>query len=472
MEILKKFNFLYFLTILSLIIYSCNNEVGEDEQKPNKLVSVTLNSKIGDCQNDSIAIIQDDSTYLEVNCGELILYNPTGINKDTLLSEIRAELLVLGYSDSIQIVSTCKGCNDKLLLLKGVNLHKYSIKLSPGDGASCPNPKQACQQPYSVVMKSQLGKNDLLTNINLDNIDYLKKSFKISNKKLIVVLDTGLKPTDEYIENNKSSLVVENGKIGVIGINQRDTTDKSGEPEDSPRELEDSSESVLEASDGRLHGTKIVKIIQSQIGNMPNIKIIPIKITENCPGDLFNALCGLLVSSELNADLVNVSWTYGANYDVRYVSRNILREIKNKNPHLKIIAAAGNENIDLDNLKFRNYPACFNNEKEFRDMIFSVTSVWHKNLSSIKEIENYSESGRFVDVGVLCKSNSNKFPIPEANNYFSLSYGTSYATAYITGQIAKNNCWTLKKSQIYSSNRFLIHTNNIQNVPDYLYNPN
>lgn len=406
-------------------------------------------------QTPESSLIGTKGREIWVRRNELIILKPKGFKKEDVLNAINEELNSKGIKvNNLTILKYCDECDDKVILLGGEGIENYVFTLSPGGGDSCPNPNQPCQPQ---------GKDNLVLTANSDSIQIktipnpTPAEFPKSEKTLIVaILDTGINPSDDCFRNNTNYFyTTSDGKVKGIDVvnNLPDFNDWSGSVPSSSGE-----------TDGQFHGTKVTKIILSQIRDTENVKIIPIKVTNGCPGQLYDALCGLFTAQKYKADIINISWGYLANDDVYRLTKKIFNYLKSEK--VTIVAAAGNDDVNLDEIQNRRYPACF---KDSLNNIYSVTSAKILRPGLLIAAENMSVSGQFIDVGVVCDTN-NDFKIPDCENRvgFVRNYGTSYATAFFTGYLCKKGLVHSTKIDVLNQ----ITNVRVENMPDKVINPN
>lgn len=204
-----------------------------------------------------------------------------------------------------------------------------------------------------------------------------------------------------------------------------------------------------------LHGTRITAIIQQQA---PSAVCLPVK-TANRNGvcELYDVLCGLEYARVNGANVINASFSFSANEtsdpDVPIPLLNTMISALEE-ANIWVVAAAGNAvqyaggsptGVLLTEPLL--YPACYSrasNRTDAADRIITVTTV-----SRIRQSGNgvpafgLSEcySPEFVDVGIIANGEPANGTFKEDKSFkapgFAPAPGTSYATAYMSGQVAR-----------------------------------
>ena len=200
-----------------------------------------------------------------------------------------------------------------------------------------------------------------------------------------------------------------------------------------------------------LHGTRISAIIKQQY---PLAEIIPIKTAQDTGAcELYDVLCGLEYARINGARVVNASFSFKANpeQDVPLL-RTMLEALKQDD--IWLVAAAGNASqypVDalgntppLGQNAPLNLPACYSQDDD-KNHVVTVTTVRRSRstksrLSTLKVGECYSNE--FVDIGVVGNGTPSGDPETDGLTFAAPGFtearpGTSYATAFVTGKMAR-----------------------------------
>jgi hypothetical protein len=183
------------------------------------------------------------------------------------------------------------------------------------------------------------------------------------------------------------------------------------------------------------HGTQVTGLILSENETQSPV-IIPLKAF-NAEGEaeMSHVLCALKFAELANANIINASWSYiGVENEAL---RGAIESLRNKN--ILLVAAAGNDNVNISVSGIPYYPACFSAPGNLGlTNVITTTTVEKGQMCE----QNYSSV--HVDAGVTGRGN---------NCYFTSAFnntpirGSSYATAVLTGVIAaKYNTITISGS--------------------------
>jgi subtilisin family serine protease len=439
--------------ILSVYFISCDSKKTTNEKPTNKdslVVTYIKTYKPKETSGDMVKV-GEKGKEVWVKRDELIVLNPLEFDSIQVLKAFNLSGVTI---KNLRIKKYCDECNGKVLLLGGDDIQNCVFHLAPGGGDACTNPNQPCNaEPQQQTEIPRANEQDSVETTATSNSSEFRKP---SGQITLAILDTGIDPNDRYfIENVNNFFTNSDGTImGIDVVN-----------EGSNMNIIDDAGETAYVTDGVHHGTKVTKIILSQIKRKDYVKILPIKITNDCPGSLYDALCGLYTAQKYGADIINVSWSYEAyvNDGIYRLTRKVFRFLEEKN--VTVVAAAGNQGRNLD--QFREYPACF---KDSSTNIYSVTTLRRLPLrpSLYASGENWSTS--FVDIGVLAANSTGiEFKVPEVVDNvqtYSYHYGTSYATAYFTGYLCENRL--VHESKVAVLNRPDIHRQSplVVNMPD------
>ncbi|BCG60072.1 S8 family serine peptidase [Paenibacillus sp. URB8-2] len=254
---------------------------------------------------------------------------------------------------------------------------------------------------YEVITRENLNRIDLKTKqeipwgvISLNIKPDIKSDINQLNRKIVkvAILDSGI---DKNHEDLKQSKIIE---FNAEGPN-KPVFDILG------------------------HGTAIAGIIASNdndfgiVGVSPDVELYSVKILDDSgKGDINDFVKGIEWCIENNVDIINLS--FGIKRENQHLESVIEKAI---NEGIIIVAAAGNNyGISVD------YPAAYED-------VFSITAIDSSshslNSSAVGKID-FSAPGK--DILTL-----------SPNNQYAVYDGTSFASAYVTGLIAK----LLKRSE-------------------------
>lgn len=268
----------------------------------------------------------------------------------------------------------------------------------------------AWAQSSSALPKSYFDQRDLTSSyvswgINPDNQASINLSgawFKFKKKKEIVVavVDTGIDPIHPFLEKN---IFVSNGKVDPNNFG-----------------VDFSKDRKLKSTpiDQHGHGTHVSGIIKSIF---PDVKILALKYyNPNASGldNLNSTVEALKFAVDSNVDVINYS---GGGPEAAADELRVLKEAERKG--ILVIAAAGNEESNIDDKKKAYFPASYGLKN-----IITVTA--HDEDLKILSSSNYGRSS--VDIfapGYRIKSSLQ-------NGRAGYLTGTSQATAFVTGVVA------------------------------------
>ncbi len=231
----------------------------------------------------------------------------------------------------------------------------------------------------------------------------LKEAWKIFKKKrdvVVAVIDTGIDPNHPFIKNN---LYMRNHKI------------------DSKHYGHDFSKgrvSDFTPIDQHGHGTHVAGIIKSIF---PDVKLMILKYYNpqaSGQDNLESTIEALRYAVKMNVDIINYS---GGGPEPAEEERRILTEAKRKG--ILVIAAAGNEESNIDNEKNAYYPASYGLPN-----IITVTA--HDQALNILPSSNYGKQ----HVDIAAPGDRIKSALPYGRSGYLT--GTSQATAFVTGVAA------------------------------------
>ncbi|MDZ7899450.1 MAG: S8/S53 family peptidase [Arcicella sp.] len=278
-------------------------------------------------------------------------------------------------------------CDSDLLMLSGSDLHLIQTTLNPGDGAAATK-----------------GSDE---KIDLNDLESLKTNFMKQSSKdpqtgggnyktfLVGVIDTGI--NYELPINQTPDSTIDYNFL----TNTSDVKDDGYIP----------------------HGTYIAKII-AQNTIRSGVKLVGLKTFDNeLVGNLFDNLCAILYCTKNKITVANASWGVMKNSTLFEL---IMQKATNTNT--MVVCSAGNDSVDIDVKSW--YPACYADNANFGNNIFSVTSK-HDSIVC----ENTSSSEKKIDLSYEADQDC-KIAIPDVKGSIVKKTGTSYATPYITAALA------------------------------------
>jgi hypothetical protein len=189
------------------------------------------------------------------------------------------------------------------------------------------------------------------------------------------------------------------------------------------------------------HGTKVSQLIVDQFGGdaINKVEIMTLKTHgENGSGDLFSNICAIHYAMDHEANIINASW--GVYFDKRPFKDSNLEKLITKKLTEKgilFVTSAGNQlahvrpkdpEINARDLNQFNFiPAVFG---ERDNNILVATTVFRGKVS---DGENFSH--KYVDFGIHADYSDFSFNPYRGADSSKRIYGSSYATAVLTGRI-------------------------------------
>ena len=228
------------------------------------------------------------------------------------------------------------------------------------------------------------------------------KEFEYKKDILIAVIDTGITFVDPIL----SDAIPTEYKYNLKKLNFSESTD----------------------FDSHGHGTHVAGII---LGVMPTAKLLPLKFYNPKMSGEKNIKAGLdslQYAIDQNVDIVNYSGG-GPEFDQR--EYNLLKKAQAKG--ILVVAAAGNENENIDNPKTSYYPAAYNLDNIV--VIGNSKTNWAKEDKGFQKVKNSNYGKKNVDFfmkGYRVKSLVG-FGDKCGMGYLS---GTSMSTPVFTGLVA------------------------------------
>ncbi len=232
------------------------------------------------------------------------------------------------------------------------------------------------------------------------NLPGALKKLKAQREVVVAVIDTGIDPTHPFLKHN---IYVPKGQVSLTNYGV---------------DFSKGAESVTAPIDKNRHGTHVSGIIKSVF---PQVKILPLKYyNRHASGkdNLNSTIKALRYAVDLGVDIINYS---GGGPEPDLEELEILKKAERKG--IIVVAAAGNEQENIDNKSTAYFPASYKLSN-----IITVTA--HNQSLNILNSSNWG--AQTVDVSAPgYKINS---AVPTARN--GLLTGTSQATAFVSGVAA------------------------------------
>lgn len=226
------------------------------------------------------------------------------------------------------------------------------------------------------------------------------KNFVSKREVIVAVIDTGIDPNHPFL---KESLHIPKGKADDknYGIDFSKNRSQQYQPYDTHG-----------------HGTHVAGIVKSVY---PNVKILPLKYyNPNASGqdNLNSTIEALRFAVESNVDIINYS---GGGPEPALEELRILKLAEKKG--ILVVAAAGNEESDIDNKSNAYYPASYGLSN-----IITVTA----HDQNLKTLASSNFGAKSVDISA--PGHRIKSALPSGRSGFLT--GTSQATAFVSGVAA------------------------------------
>lgn len=229
---------------------------------------------------------------------------------------------------------------------------------------------------------------------------------------VVAVLDTGLNTSHTDIKD--SLWYDENGNCGYNTVSDNyDLTDTVG------------------------HGSNVAGIIAMQnnssgyVGISPNVKIMPIKVTEASNGSMTisNIVKGLKFATDNGADIINMS------FGTTNFSAILLKALQTACKSAVLVSAAGNSGTNAANGEL-SYPAAANCVIGVMSCGDYENTVYPKDADDthLSSFSNYDTTGKYYNI---CAPGVNIIGVSnEDNNKYTLKSGTSQASPIVAGAAA------------------------------------
>lgn len=232
------------------------------------------------------------------------------------------------------------------------------------------------------------------------NLAQAWKKFEQKREIVVAVVDTGIDPNHPFLKNN---IHVTYGKS---------STTNYGIDFSKGRKF------ATRPFDTHGHGTHVSGIVKSVF---PKVKILPLKYynrTASGKDNLDSTIQALKYAVDQNVDIINYS---GGGPEPDLEELEILKKAEKKG--ILVVAAAGNEESNIDNKKNAYFPASYKLSN-----IITVTAH-DQNL----QVLNSSNYGKF-SVDIAAPGSRIKSATPRGRASFLT--GTSQATAFVSGVAA------------------------------------
>lgn len=226
------------------------------------------------------------------------------------------------------------------------------------------------------------------------------KKFEGRKDIVVAVIDTGIDPTHPFLKDN---LYTVNG-----------TSSSTNYGVDFSKSAKNRNQPI----DTHGHGTHVSGIVKSVF---PTVKILPLKYYDKAASgkdNLDSTIAALKYAVDNNVDVINYS---GGGPEADFAELEILKKAEAKG--ILVIAAAGNEESNIDNKKNAYFPASYKLSN-----IITVTA-YNESLQILSSSNYGKESVDVAAPGYQIKSSLNL-------GRAGFLTGTSQATAFVTGVVA------------------------------------
>jgi len=226
------------------------------------------------------------------------------------------------------------------------------------------------------------------------------KKFEGKKEIVVAVIDTGIDPTHPFLKDN---LYTKNGSASATNYGI---------------DFSKSTKNKLQPIDTHGHGTHVSGIIKSVF---PKVRILPLKYydkTASGKDNLDSTIAALRYAVDSGVDIINYS---GGGPEPDYAELEILKKAEAKG--ILVVAAAGNEESNIDQEKNAYFPASYKLSN-----IITVTA-YNQSLQILSS-SNYGKNS--VDVAAP------GYRIKSSLNFGKAGFltGTSQATAFVSGVAA------------------------------------
>jgi len=252
------------------------------------------------------------------------------------------------------------------------------------------------------VIESQFASWGVKPSNKKSSINLIKAWKKYQNKKeiIVAVIDTGIDPKHPYLKNN------------IYTVSSKPTLTNYG------KDFSKGSKKVNSPFDDHGHGTHVSGIIKSVF---PKVKVLSLKYyNKNASGqdNLNSTVEALKYAVENNVDIINYS---GGGPEPALEELRVLKKAEKKG--ILVVAAAGNEESNIDIKQNAYYPASYGLKN-----IITVTA----HDKELKMLRSSNWGQRSVDISAPGYNIKSSLPGLRAGTLT----GTSQATAFVTGSAA------------------------------------
>ena len=236
------------------------------------------------------------------------------------------------------------------------------------------------------------------------------KKLKKGKKEIIVaVVDTGIDPEHSFLHNN---LYSDSGKISKEHFGIDFSKDKNNK---TNKKFKKNKKNKFRPIDKHGHGTHVAGIIKSVF---PGVKLLILKyFNPNATGkdNLNSTIEALKYAVHAKVDIINYS---GGGPEPDLEELRVLKLAEKKN--ILVVAAAGNEESNIDIKKSAYYPASYG-------LSNIITISAHDQNLNILGSSNYGKHS----VDIFAPGHRIKSTLPHQRAGYLT--GTSQATAFVTG---------------------------------------
>lgn len=227
------------------------------------------------------------------------------------------------------------------------------------------------------------------------------KNFEKKKDIVVAVIDTGIDPHHPFLKDNLYTPTSKHSTVSNYGVDFSKGKTSSQQPKDLHG-----------------HGTHVSAIIKSVL---PNVKILSLKYYDPKASNMDNlksSIAALKYAVDMGVDIINYS---GGGPEPAMEELRILKRAEKKG--ILIVAAAGNEESNIDDKSKAYYPASYGLKN-----IITVTA----HDKDVKILSSSNWGAKSVDLSAPGHRIRSAFP----NGRAGYLTGTSQATAFVTGVAA------------------------------------